>query len=200
MGVLVGEVLRQRILLSEVVPGLYPLEIPGVHATDEQILEAEQRLGHRLDAQHAAVLRRGNGWPEAMTDGDLLATWDLGQGPRWQRAQEILDVHYEENADLRAENAELALPPRDSFYPFVLFDRDDKCVFVLDRVVVADPEDGAPVYLIGEGVVMESWPSFYDFWVSETALLRMAVERYQQQRDAGTLPDYLARPLPPTQD
>lgn len=40
----------------------------------------------------------------------------------------------------------------------------------------ADPDDGAPVHLIGEGTVLESWPTFYDFWTSQIAALRKDVE------------------------
>lgn len=201
--VLVGEALHQRIRLSEVVPGLFPLEyLPEVHATADDIADAERRLGHPLDAQHAAVLSRISGWRNGLPDGGalpegaLLSTGDLGQGTRWRRIHEILAEDYALDRECRTPDSHApALPDPGAMYPFMYTEfNNNPHVAVVERVPSPDPDDGAPVHLIGEGTLLETWPTFYDFWTSQIAMLRRSADEYEQQRDAGTLPGHLATP------
>jgi len=70
--------------------------MPHLGAREEQLAEAEQRLGIRLDGQHRDLLRHANGWPLFFTYTDLLGTDELGTGPLWQKGQELLELYYSE--------------------------------------------------------------------------------------------------------
>jgi hypothetical protein len=61
---------------------IWSYHLPQVAATDEQILTAEQHLGHPIDARYKAFLKCANGWPAFYQTVDLFGTEDLINGPR----------------------------------------------------------------------------------------------------------------------
>lgn len=187
--VLVDEALARRIRVAEVVPGLYPLEGPAnPHATPDDLAGAQSRLAHPLNVEHAHLLERINGWTGGLPDGDLLGTDDLGHGPLWQQAHEVLSMHYGIDAENRTpQTTAPALPNRDVLTPFLVSEFNDD-----PRVGVLDPN--GVVHLFGDGSVLETWSSLREFWMGQIGMLRRRAERYEQQRETGTLPDYATQP------
>src|SRR5690606_18653690 len=114
---LIAHLASARHNLSQVAPEVYPLTIPHLAATPDQLAAAEARLGHALDPLYRELLGYGNGWPQLVFTGDMLGTDDLGQGPRWDQGQELLDLYYE-NCDTSQ------LPERDQLYPIYASQHD----------------------------------------------------------------------------
>jgi hypothetical protein len=85
--------LRQR--LHQLEPDLNPLTLPKVKATEEQIRQAEARLGVQIDPQYREFLSYGNGWPDFFTHMDLFGADELGQSELWHKASELLDYYTE---------------------------------------------------------------------------------------------------------
>ncbi|NNH73802.1 hypothetical protein HLB23_28780 [Nocardia uniformis] len=78
---------RRRARLN---PERYPLTLPNPGATEQQLRDAEDRLGFRLDPQYREFLSIADGWNRYDLCTDLLGTGDLGIGPRWDEAVESL--------------------------------------------------------------------------------------------------------------
>jgi hypothetical protein len=157
--VLVGEMLARRLTLTKIEPETFPESLFGVRATDGDIAAAEQRLGHPLDAQHAAILREGDGWPSAFAFGDILSTAELGAGRRWEWAQQMLAAIYEDGpAD--------GFPPRGSLYPIHVA---ETTVFAID---LAGPvtEGGHPVYWLSSELLGD-WENAHGYWLAGLTLL-----------------------------
>jgi hypothetical protein len=93
---LLGFRIIQRQQLADARPRAYPMTAPKVAASEGQLDEAEERLGRPLDVQYRDFLAYANGWPDFNLDVALLGTDDLGQGPLWEKAQEQLELFYEE--------------------------------------------------------------------------------------------------------
>jgi hypothetical protein len=157
--VLVGEMLARRLTLTQIEPQTFPESLFGVRATDADITAAERRLGHPLDAQHAAILREGDGWPNAFAFGDILSTHELGAGPRWVKAQEMLAVLYQ-------DGPAVGFPARESCYPIHV---SDTAVFVVD---LAGPvtDGGHPVHWLSSEL-LGTWENAHGYWLAGLALL-----------------------------
>jgi hypothetical protein len=140
--VLVGEMLARRLTLTQIEPQTFPESLFGVRATDADIADAESRLGHPLDAQHAAILREGDGWPSAFAFGDILSTHELGTGRRWDRAQQML------------------------VYPIHVADTS---VFVIDLAGPAT-DGGHPVYWLSSELLGD-WENAHGYWLAGLELL-----------------------------
>jgi hypothetical protein len=176
--VLVGEMLARRLTLTQIEPQTFPESLFGVRATDADIADAESRLGHPLDAQHAAILREGDGWPSAFAFGDILSTHELGTGRRWDRAQQMLSVLYEDGpAD--------GFPPRGSVYPIHVADTS---VFVIDLAGPAT-DGGHPVYWLSSELLGD-WENAHGYWLAGLELL----ERLRRQILADPFSSRAPRP------
>lgn len=167
----VGDLARVSVQRTQLNPRLYPLTAPHVRATDEQVTDAETRLGTALDEQHRALLRTGNGWPDVFSFSDLLSTDELGQGPLWERANERLDVLYEDG-DVSG------WPPRDELMPFVVSPHDSD-VFVI-WTHGPTTEGGHPVLWIANELV-DQWPNVYEWLLGMTELARRSRDRQAQK-------------------
>lgn len=169
-GILLGEMIEMREAAGRVAPRVRPMPLPGVGASAQEIADAESRLGFALDAQHAALLREGNGWPDVFGMGDLLSTADLGSGPLWSTANETLDIFYEDGPFE-------TFPPRGEVYPIHASNQD---VFVIWRggPVV---EHGHPVYWLG-GEVVDQWPNVFEFCLATVRLNEVSIEHALRRR------------------
>lgn len=153
--VLVGEMIIRRTALAEASAGrVFGPSTPGPRATKSDIAGAEARLGHQLDAHHAALLREGNGYVDVFGFGDLLSTDDLGQGDRWAQAQEFL-LNFYEFGPLDGS------PLREGLYPFHVGDED---VYVID-MGGARTDGGHPVLRLADQLV-DQWPNAYEYWLA----------------------------------
>ncbi|TDZ76064.1 SMI1 / KNR4 family protein [Mycobacteroides salmoniphilum] len=63
--------------------GLFPMTDPNLGATEEQLRDAEERLGRPLDPQYREFLGVANGWESYYFSTNLLSTSDIGTGDRW---------------------------------------------------------------------------------------------------------------------
>lgn len=163
-GIAIGQMLQARIAAGEVAPRVRPMPAPGPHASDEDIARAEHRLGFELDPQHAALLREIDGWDDVFGNGDLLATADLGAGPRWSAAQQLLDVMYEDGPFE-------SFPPRDAVYPFHASELD---VFVIWRGGPAT-DQGCPVYWL-HGEVVDTWSNVFGYCLAAITLNQISID------------------------
>lgn len=163
--------------LAEVAPRVYPHTLPHVAAAPEQLGAAEARLGHPLDPLHRELLSYGNGWPHLVFAGDMLGTDDLGQGPRWRRAQELLDLYFDV-----CDTSEL--PARTELYPlFVSQHETDVMVVRRDGPLTAGGHE--VMWLSSE--VDGRWPNTLEWLLAVIELI-------------NTSADYMRRnPLPPPQ-
>ncbi len=154
---LIGYSATLRSRLAEVDPQLSPMTMPRLAASEEQLAKAEQRLGTQLDAQHRALLRHGNGWPLFFTYTDLLSTDELGAGPLWDKAQELLDLFFSE-APTPAD-----FPARETLLP-VAAGEDVTDVFAL-WTTGPQTRHGRPIlWLAGEEV--DRWPNMREWLLS----------------------------------
>lgn len=71
--------------------GLWRYSLPKVAASEQDLAQAEEILGHSLDARYRDFLSYANGWPGLLQDIDLFGTAELC-GPPMQRAQDILEA------------------------------------------------------------------------------------------------------------
>ncbi len=163
-GITIGQMLEARIAAGQAATYPRPMPAPGSHASDEAITAAQDRLGFALDAQHAALLREIDGWPELLFGvGDLLPTADLGQGPRWKAANELLDIMYQDGPTDQ-------FPPREEVYPLHAGDLD---VIVIWRTGPLT-DDGHPVYWLA-GDVVDQWPNVFGYCLGTIALNQVLI-------------------------
>ncbi|GII99049.1 hypothetical protein CLV28_1690 [Sediminihabitans luteus] len=111
-GDLVREATSWRTRLAH-VSSSWPLTIPRIGADDAAIAAAQARIGFELDAQHEALLREINGWPDAFLEGTVLGTDEIGAGELWERAW----VHLDTASDYFDE-----LPPLEELVPICVSD------------------------------------------------------------------------------
>lgn len=169
---IVGEQVLARMRLAMAAPDLYDLTAGHLAAGDEQIAAAAARLGHPLDAQHEALLRRVNGWPDFLLDLDLLPTDELGQGPRHDHATELLDLSY-----LEADVTDA--PPREEILPLAV-SRDQ-----IDVMAIATTgpltEGGHRVYWFAPGVI-QVWDNVYEWWLAAIEMTNQDLEELITER------------------
>lgn len=172
-GELVGEMLARRLTISQLAPGMFPETLPGTRATDADVHEASRQLGFAMDPQHETVLREANGWSDVFAYGDLLATSDLGAGPRWKRADALLTQYYD-------DSPATGFPPREHIYPIHVA---DNAVFVIDR---AGPvtDGGQPVFWLSDEVLGQ-WPNVYEYWLAGLTTLARLTARVTSEAHQG---------------
>lgn len=167
---LIGFMGKLKMELAQVQPVAYPMRPPRVAAGEHDLLEAERRLGHRLDPQYRAFLQHANGWPSFFVDVSLLGADELGQGELWEKGQETLDIFYQE-----------ALPPpgfpkRADLVPLAVAVHSVD-VHVLWRSGAGTGVASGILWLAGEEV--DRWPTFDEYFRSMYSYLErgLAVAR-----------------------
>lgn len=80
----------------------HPDTDPNPGATDDELRDAEARLGRELHPDHRLLLSIANGW-DGMLLADFLGTADIGHGPRWESSQENLTIFARDSAGAMAE-------------------------------------------------------------------------------------------------
>ena len=126
------------------------------------------------DPVHREMLQELDGWESAASNGHVLSTDELGQGPLWDWGQQILDGVFDEGDPP-------GLPPRAEFYPIVVSDLLPD-VMVVQTSGALSRNGGRPVYWIGGGEVIDSWADVREWWLAMIALVRARVERITGQR------------------
>lgn len=151
---LLGYMGRFSLDLAELEPEAFPMTYPRVGATDDDIREAEERIGFALDPLHKRLLQTGNGWPGTLiTTGDLLGTGELGASSAWSTAVARLDDSYRRGA--------ATAPPREEIYPIAAFWDTPEVAAIWREGPVTD--GGHPV-LWFDVAVTRSWPNLWEWW------------------------------------
>jgi len=91
---LIGFAVQMRQRLNAYDPVVVPATIPHLGATEQQLAEAEERLGHPLDPLHSEMLSYANGWEDFVHLTDLYGTDEIGKGERWETSLEQLQLRY----------------------------------------------------------------------------------------------------------
>jgi hypothetical protein len=73
------------------VEKVWPYTIPRVRCSPEQLTQAEELLGEKLDSQYREFLLHANGWRAFFHDVDLFGVEELLGGGLWSTAQERLE-------------------------------------------------------------------------------------------------------------
>jgi hypothetical protein len=148
--------------------GLWPHHLPGVAATEAQLLEVEARLGEHLQPSHRAFLATAGGWRGFFQTIDLFGPEDFRGSSRWMRAQQLL--RYIEDNVL----ASIAFG-REDVFPIAASSVDID-LFVLGRRSSAIP--GVVVWLAGDEV--ERFGSFDDFFVAAVDYNRREIAKLRE--------------------
>lgn len=142
---LIGYLGELRQELAQLHPDVLPMTVPHPAATREQLTDTETVLGHRLDEQHAELLRVVNGWPYMFLDLTLLGTDDLANGTGLQRGRDLLDIFYSEGA------APEDFPAKEDLDVLAVSSDQNDVVVVWRRG--ANTDGGLPVsWLVGEEI------------------------------------------------
>jgi cell wall assembly regulator SMI1 len=106
---LIDAFLAQKERLVKANPELYERSHPNPGATEEQLLAAEERLGHRIPAQYREFLTVANGWDSwGGISGRLVSTETISGGSGFEVSIRQVDntfLEWETDADwIRIEN------------------------------------------------------------------------------------------------
>lgn len=173
---LIGSMAVLKMKLEQVQPDAYPFRPPRVAATEERLLEAEHRLGHRLDPLYRAFLQHADGWPSFFLDVALLGTEELARGPLWKRGQEGLDVFYAESP------VPPGIPPRTEVEPIAVAAHSIDVFAIGTGGPVA--EGRHPVlWLAGDEI--DRWTGFEDYFRSMYSYLDRALTRRVRSSGGG---------------
>ncbi|MGN8245780.1 SMI1/KNR4 family protein [Cellulomonas soli] len=164
--VMLGDMIKTGMRLTQVAPDAFPLSVPHLGATDQSIAAAASRLGGSLDGQLEALLRLADGWEMGFQMGNLLSSEELGQGPLWDEANQWLDAFYEEGDSA-------SWPPRHELVPIHAspYDTDVMALWMGGPVT----DGGHPVvYFYGEPI--DQWPNLYEWWLRMLILQECSLE------------------------
>ena len=148
----VAYLVKRRVAESD-RDGLWPFHLPEVGASEEQLEEAEQRCGGKMDAHYRDFLRFANGWQGFFQSVDLFSTIDLSGSERLKRANELLDSLAPLEPVCGIERQE-CLP--------IAVSRDGIDVFFIANNVSADP--GAVYWFAGQ--LVERFKNFDEFFLA----------------------------------
>ena len=149
---------------------LWPYHLPEVAAADEQLLEAEQHLGHSIDPRYKAFLKCANGWPAFYQAVDLFGTDDLIYGSRKENGEFILSLLDEAVVKKSGIKREDLLP--------IAATNLDRDLFVITRPTSNSP--GIVIWFAGEEI--DRFPNFDEFFLAMVEYNRIAVKRFKEQR------------------
>lgn len=152
----------------------FELTLPNPGASEADLDAAEQRLGHRLDPDHRALLQVADGW-DGLNWCDLLGTTDLGQGERSARAMEAVEQWFTESAGDFAQrlgiedNWRACLP--------VIHDPDSYHghTFILTTAGRPGRQQAGSAFVLGDDPA-QLWPDLYSLLAEQLSITRLHVE------------------------
>lgn len=148
---------------------IWPYHLPELAATSDQIMKAEQHLGHSLDPRYKAFLKCANGWQAFYQTVDLFGTQDLIGGARNAAGEFILsflddDVLNKSNTT-RADLLPIAATS---------LDRD---LFTMTRPTSKTP--GIVIWFAGEEI--DRFPNFDEFFLAMLEYNRKELQDFQKE-------------------
>jgi len=149
---------------------LWEYQLPEVAATEPEILDVEQCLGHPLDPRYKAFLLCASGWKTFYQTLDLFGVHDLSRGKRKELGDHMLsyveDIVLKNSGVNRADLLPIAATP---------YDRD---IFVIVR-----PNSllaGYVIWFAGEEI--DRFPTFDDYFLSMVEYNRLEAESLKNQK------------------
>lgn len=158
---LIGGMVLLKQQLAAVDGGLWPHHLPGVRASESDVVRTEELLGVSLPEDYRSFLLHADGWPGFFQTIDLLGCSSLVQGEHLRRFYDqygaLSPVEWQE-MDLHSEG----------FIPIGVSLEDS------DVVVISVGADRADVAWVAGGLI-ERWQSFHEFFIAMLAYTRREV-------------------------
>ena len=165
---IVTAVAVDQALMRVDLDGLWEYTMPEFHAPDEDIVNAEERLGFRLPEQYRSFLQYANGWKYFLQDVNLFGTSDLLGGELHDEAEELLDV------------AKEVLPPLDydldCFFP-IAASMTQIDLFVIGKV--GSPWEGQVIWIAGD--IIDEYESFLEYFRSMVAYNKKQAKDFAEE-------------------
>jgi hypothetical protein len=148
---------------------IWPYHLPQPAVTDEQILRAEQYLGHPIDARHKVFLKCANGWPAFYQTVDLFGTTDLIGGPRNECGEFLLSC-LDQSVLKRSGLARCELLP-------LAATKSDRDLFVITRPNSSSP--GMVIWFAGEEI--DRFVNFDEYFLAMCEYNSNELQNFQQE-------------------
>ena len=176
---IVTAVTIDQALMRVDLDGLWEYTMPEFHAPDEDIANAEERLGFRLPEQYRSFLQYANGWQYFYQDVNIFGTGELLAGELHDEAEELLEV------------AKEVLPPLeydlDCFFP-IAASMTQIDLFVIGKV--GSPWEGQVIWIAGD--IIDESPSFLDSFRTLVACNKEQAEEYAEEHGIEGEPRFVA--------
>jgi hypothetical protein len=165
--IVVAVLVQQRIeeLDSE---GLWRRHLPAVAASEDDLGNAEQTLGLRLDPRYRAFLAHANGWRNFYTHVDLFGTQQLLGGEPMEAVRTMLS-----GLDPEVLAAEAGLTLRDT----IPIGGSELSTDAFLLALPDSPRPGVVIWLADEPV--EVYPDFDEFFLSMVDYNRYLISRLE---------------------
>lgn len=150
--------------------GLWEYKLPGVAATDKDLLNVERHLGEPLDEEYKEFLRYADGWPALYQTVDLFGHYDLLGSMRFTHAQSMLEAV--ERSVFREAKVQ-----REHLLP-IAASPVDLDLFVITRLAADKP--GIVIWIAGTEI--DRFPSFNEFFLAMMDYNRAEVQTLQRAR------------------
>ena len=150
------------------VDELWEYSLPELRASEQEIADAEKRLGFRLPEQYRSFLHYTNGWQYFYQDVNIFGTGELLAGELHDEAEELLEV------------AKEVLPPLeydlDCFFP-IAASMTQIDLFVIGKV--GSPWEGQVIWIAGD--IIDEYESFLEYFRSMVAYNKLGAEELAKE-------------------
>ena len=165
---IVTAVTVDQALMRVDVDGLWEYSLPELRASEQEIADAEKRLGFRLPEQYRSFLQYANGWQYFYQDVNIFGTGELLAGELHDEAEELLEV------------AKEVLPPLeydlDCFFP-IAASMTQIDLFVIGKV--GSPWEGQVIWIAGD--IIDEYESFLEYFRSMVAYNKLEAEELAKE-------------------
>ncbi len=165
---IVTAVAVDQALMRVDVDGLWEYSLPELRASEQEIADAEKRLGFRLPEQYRSFLQYANGWQYFYQDVNIFGTGELLAGELHDEAEELLEV------------AKEVLPPLeydlDCFFP-IAASMTQIDLFVIGKV--GSPWEGQVIWIAGD--IIDEYESFLEYFRSMVAYNKLEAEELAKE-------------------
>ena len=165
---IVTAVAVQQACMRVDVDELWEYSLPELRASEQEIADAEKRLGFRLPEQYRSFLQYANGWQYFYQDVNIFGTGELLAGELHDEAEELLEV------------AKEVLPPLeydlDCFFP-IAASMTQIDLFVIGKV--GSPWEGQVIWIAGD--IIDEYESFLEYFRSMVAYNKLEAEELAKE-------------------
>lgn len=165
---IVTAVAVQQACMRVDVDELWEYSLPELRASEQEIADAEKRLGFRLPEQYRSFLQYANGWQYFYQDVNIFGTGELLVGELHDQAEELLEV------------AKEVLPPLDydldCFFP-IAASMTQIDLFVIGKV--GSLWEGQVIWIAGD--IIDEYESFLEYFRSMVAYNKLEAEELAKE-------------------